>query len=138
MQIIAVANQKGGVGKTTTSTVLASGLYSKGHRVLLCDLDPQTNASFMTGVDVLSVANLYDVFKGEKTVGETIVPVRLGFDLLPGSLLLAAADSEFTQTGREYMLKEALDSIKEQYDYIVIPPMYPSFHLPIRLWPLSA
>ena len=124
MQIIAVANQKGGVGKTTTSTVLASGLYSKGHRVLLCDLDPQTNASFMTGVDVLSVANLYDVFKGEKTVEETIVPVRLGFDLLPGSLLLAAADSEFTQTGREYMLKEALDSIKEQYDYIVIdtPP----------------
>ena len=120
MQIIAVANQKGGVGKTTTSTVLASGLYSKGNRVLLCDLDPQTNASFMTGVDVLSVANLYDVFKGEKTVGETIVPVRLGFDLLPGSLLLAAADSEFTQTGREYMLKEALDSIKEQYDYIVI------------------
>ena len=88
MQIIAVANQKGGVGKTTTSTVLASGLYSKWHRVLLCDLDPQTNASFMTGVDVLSVANLYDVFKGE------------------------------------YMLKEALDSIKEQYDYIVIdtPP----------------
>lgn len=78
----------------------------------------------MTGVDVLSVANLYDVFKGEKTVKETIVPVRLGFDLLPGSLLLAAADSEFTQTGREYMLKEALDSIKEQYDYIVIdtPP----------------
>ena len=64
MQIIAVANQKGGVGKTTTSTVLASGLYSKWHRVLLCDLDPQTNASFMTGVDVLSVANLYDVFKG--------------------------------------------------------------------------
>ena len=88
--------------------------------MLLCDLDPQTNASFMTGVDVLSVANLYDVFKGEKTVKETIVPVRLGFDLLPGSLLLAAADSEFTQTGREYMLKEALDSIKEQYDYIVV------------------
>lgn len=124
MHIIAIANQKGGCGKTTTSTVLASGLYTKGHKVLLCDLDPQTNCSFLTGIDVLNVPTLYDVFKGTKTVQESIFPVKLGFDLLPGSLLLSAADSEFTQTGREYMLREVLDSVKERYDYIIIdtPP----------------
>lgn len=124
MKTIVFSNQKGGVGKTTSAAALAAGLKSRGFAVLAVDLDPQCNLCLSSGVDMLTVAHtLYDVFKGEASVDDVIVP-GLGYDIMPGGLALAAADMEFTQTGREYMLSEALEGVSGRYDYAVIdtPP----------------
>lgn len=125
MKTIVLSNQKGGVGKTTTSNALAAGLNNRGYRVLAVDLDPQCNLSFSCGVDMLAAEEtLYHVFKGESGVKETIIPLKLGFDLLPGGLMLSGADMDFTQTGREYMLSEALEEVAGNYDFCIIdtPP----------------
>ena len=125
MKVITLSNQKGGVAKTTTSSALSAGLYNRGFRVLAVDLDPQCNFCFGCGVDMLQIEkSLYDVFKGAATVQEIAVPVAVGYDLIPGGLTLAGADMDFTQTGREYMLTEALQTVKDKYDYVVIdtPP----------------
>lgn len=125
MKIITLSNQKGGVSKTTTAAALASGLSHRGYRVLAVDLDPQCNLSAGAGVDVLNVAGtIYNVFKGETDVEAAIYQSEIGYSVLPGGLLLAGADMEFTQTGREYMLSEALDRVSEAFDYCVIdtPP----------------
>lgn len=124
MKIITLANQKGGVAKTTTSSALAAGLTNRGNRVLAVDLDPQSNFSLSCGVDLLSFEQtIYDVFKGDTDVMSAIVETPLGYDLLPGGLALAAADMEFTQLGREKMLSKALSKVSG-YDYIIIdtPP----------------
>lgn len=118
--VIAVANQKGGTGKTTTALALAYGLYGRGNKVLVVDLDPQCNASYALGIDLLNVPTVYHVLKHEKDIKEAIQPVRVGLDVLTGSLALAGADAEFIQTGREHMLKEALETVKDKYDYIII------------------
>ena len=123
-KIIALANQKGGVAKTTTASALAAGLTDMGKRVLAVDLDPQSNFSLSCGVDLLSFTQtVYDVFKGLADVHAAIVETPLGYDLLPGGLSLAAADMEFTLLGREKMLAKALSKVDE-YDYIIIdtPP----------------
>ena len=125
MKILTLSNQKGGVAKTSTSNALSAGLYNRGHKVLAVDLDPQCNLSFSCGMDMLNTEKtLFDVFKGNADVTETIIPIKLGFDLLPGGLTLAGADMDFTQTGREYMLSEALEKVSENYDYCIIdtPP----------------
>ena len=124
MQVIAVTNQKGGVGKSTTALSLAFGLYNRGYKVLMLDTDPQSNTSFTMGIDLLNALTLYDVLKGEKIVQEVIFPVKMGLDIIPGNLSLALADIETTRPGREFVLKEMLESIKENYDYCVIdtPP----------------
>ena len=125
MKVIALSNQKGGVAKTTTASALAAGLYNRGFRVLAVDLDPQCNFCFGCGVDTFQIEKtLYDVFKKKAAPEEIIVPVAVGYDLMPGGLTLAGADMDFTQTGREYMLKEALQDVKEKYDYAVVdtPP----------------
>jgi chromosome partitioning protein len=125
MKTIVLSNQKGGVGKTTTSNALAAGLNNRGYRVLAVDLDPQCNLSLSCGVDMLAAEEtLYHVFKGESGVKETIIPLKLGFDLLPGGLMLSGADMDFTQTGREYMLSEALEEVAGNYDFCIIdtPP----------------
>lgn len=125
MKTIVLSNQKGGVGKTTTSNALAAGLNNRGYRVLAVDLDPQCNLSLSCGVDMLAAEEtLYHVFKGESGVKETIIPRKLGFDLLPGGLMLSGADMDFTQTGREYMLSEALEEVAGNYDFCIIdtPP----------------
>lgn len=124
MKIITLANQKGGVAKTTTSSALAAGLANRGNRVLAVDLDPQCNFSLACGVDLLSFdQTIYDVFKDDADIMSTIAPTPLGYDLLPGGLSLAAADMEFTQLGREKMLSNALSKVSG-YDYIIIdtPP----------------
>ena len=120
MQIIAIANQKGGTGKTTTALSLAYGLYGRGNKVLIVDLDPQCNASYALGIDLLNAPTVYQVLKNEKAIKEAIQPVRVGLDVLTGSLSLAGADAEFIQTGREHMLQEVLEPIKNKYDYIII------------------
>ena len=124
MKTVVFSNQKGGVGKTTSAAALAAGLKSRGHRVVAVDLDPQCNLCLSSGVDMLTVSKtMYDVFKGTATVNDVIVP-GLGYDIIPGGLTLAAADMDFTQAGREYMLSEALEGVSERFDYAVVdtPP----------------
>lgn len=125
MKIITLANQKGGVGKTASSSALASGLTLRGNRVLAIDLDPQSNFSLSCGVDVLSFKNtIFNVFKNEVSVDDVITTTPLSYDLIPGGLNLAGADMEFTQIGREKMLSKALSSLNNTYDFVVIdtPP----------------
>ena len=123
--IITLANQKGGVAKTTTSLALASGLTNHGYHVLGVELDPQSNSSLSSGIDTVELdETLYDVFKRTTDANSVLLTSPLGYDVLPGGLSLAGADMDFTQTGREYMLKEALEALDAKYDYIIIdtPP----------------
>lgn len=125
MRTITIANQKGGVAKTTTAWHLGVGLERKGSRILLVDMDPQSNLSFTANVDLLNIEHsLYDVFKGEATVKEALISVSDNIDILVGGLELAAADRTFTQLGREKMLSKALKTIQGNYDYCIIdtPP----------------
>ena len=124
-KIITLANQKGGVAKTTTSLALASGLTNHGYHVLGVDLDPQSNFSLSSGIDTVELdETLYDVFKRTTDANSVLLTSPIGYDVLPGGLSLAGADMDFTQTGREYMLKEALEALDAKYDYIIIdtPP----------------
>lgn len=121
MKKIVLACQKGGVAKSTTAYTMAAGLYNDGYKVLMIDTDPQANLSFTAGLDVASVKNsLYDVFKGTIPIDEAINNSGIGFDIVTGGLNMVSADMEFTQTGREYMLKESIDSIESEYDYCII------------------
>lgn len=121
MKKIVLACQKGGVAKSTTVYTMSAGLNNMGYKVLMIDTDPQANLSFTTGLDVANVKNsLYDVFKGTIPINKAINTSRIGFDIVTGGLNMISADMEFTQTGREYMLKEAIESIKDEYDYCLI------------------
>lgn len=125
MNTITITNQKGGVGKTATAQIIATGLADRGFRVLAVDADPQTNLSYSVGLTPDKVsADLYDVFTGADSSLQAIQPTAAGFDALAGSLKLAGADMEFTQAGREYRLREALEPVKEMYDFCIIdtPP----------------
>ena len=119
MKVISFCNQKGGVGKTSSALALASGLAKKDYKVLLIDLDPQCNASIASGADVLTMEKtLYNVFRDEAGFKDVIQKTDLGYDLVTGGLSLAGADMEFTQTGREYMLREVLESAL--YDFCIL------------------
>jgi chromosome partitioning protein len=88
--------------------------------VLAVDLDPQCNLSLASGADILNMdQTLYDVFKGSAELPDLIQKTELGYDLITGGLTLAGADMDFTQTGREFMLREALDSVKADYDFCI-------------------
>ena len=125
MKTITLSNQKGGVAKTTTAGALASGLSKKGFKVLAVDLDPQCNLALGSGADILNMdQTLYDVFKGTAELSGLISGTPMGYDLIAGGLSLAGADMDFTQTGREFMLREALDEIRADYDFCIVdtPP----------------
>ena len=125
MKTTCLCNQKGGVSKTTTAAALASGLAHRGYKVLAVDLDPQSNLSYSSGADPMTLSStIFDIFKEAIDVKSCIIQTDLGYDLLPGGLDLAGSDMDFTQTGREYMLKEALMEISDVYDYTIIdtPP----------------
>jgi len=124
MKTVSFCNQKGGVGKTTTTIAMVTGLVMRGFRVLAIDADPQMNLSYTSGITEGAEKNLYDVFRKAVPVQEAILHTKEGYDLIPGSLDLAAADMEFTQIGREYILKDQLSGVQGDYDFCIIdtPP----------------
>jgi chromosome partitioning protein len=123
-KIISFANQKGGVGKTTTVINLACALKNRGKRVLVVDYDPQGNCTSGMGVDKATKPNVYDLLADASLTPQTVVKTPYG-DLLPSNKAMAGAAVELVAVeNREYRLKEALDTVKANYDYIFIdsPP----------------
>lgn len=121
-EIIAVSNQKGGVGKSTTANAIGAYLYHQGYKVLYIDMDAQSNLTYALNVNTRAISSL-EVMTETAEARDAIVSTEQG-DLIPASPALAGADAILKDTGREYRLKEAIEPIKEKYDYIVIdtPP----------------
>ncbi len=126
-RIIAIANQKGGVGKTTTSINLSASLAEKGKKVLVIDTDPQGNTTSGFGVDKNDLEDtIYELILGECSIEDCIIKdVVKNVSILPSNVNLAAAEIELIGVERkEYILKKEVDWVKDQYDFIIIdcPP----------------
>lgn len=122
-RVVSVSNQKGGVGKTTTTSAVSAALTKKGFRVLAVDLDPQGNLTFSVKGDSELSASIYDVLKGAVKPQHAIQHVG-ACDLIASNILLSGTELDFTEQGREYLLRNALEPLKPYYDYIFIdtPP----------------
>lgn len=120
---IAITNQKGGVGKTTTSAALICGLHQRGARVLGIDLDPQGNLGFTLGLDIGNCVTIYEVLKGIIPINRAIAHTEFG-DVLPSDIMLSAAEIEFSSEERKFLLRNQLARIQDRYDFIIIdtPP----------------
>ncbi|MCX6029704.1 MAG: ParA family protein [Chloroflexi bacterium] len=126
-RIYAFANQKGGVGKTTTAVNLGAYLAAAGRRVLLVDADPQANATSSLGVDAGDLTHsLYDVLINRTPIGEVVVStLHAGLELAPSAPALAGAEVEMvSMLAREHLLRKACDGLTDRYDYVLIdcPP----------------
>jgi chromosome partitioning protein len=126
-KIISISNQKGGVGKTTTSINLSSNLAVMGKKILLVDVDPQGNAGSGLGLDVNSLSHTtYEVLLGEISAREAIVQTEIsGLNIIPANINLSGVDIDLiTQEGKEFSLKRAITPLRSEYDFIIIdcPP----------------
>lgn len=121
--IITITNQKGGIGKTTTAHNMGYGLAQRGYKVLLIDLDGQKNLTLATRSNQ-TFKNSYDLMTKKATAKECIHPIGENIDIINGSLDLATLDIELNNIGKEYRLKETLEPVKNNYDFIIIdtPP----------------
>lgn len=121
-EVIAIINQKGGVGKSTTALALGVGLKRRGYRILFIDLDAQGNLTHTLGIQSANVTSI-DLLAKRLDVREVLQKVEKG-SVVPASPILAGADTVLTEVGKEYRLKEALSKILDDYDYVIIdtPP----------------
>ena len=123
-RVIAVANQKGGVAKTTTAHAIAAGLTERGRSVLSIDLDPQASLTFAMGVESEPEPSMHDVMMGRTQIAEILYESN-GIDLAPSSIDLAGSEVHLlTRTGREFVLQRALRGLVDDYDFVMIdcPP----------------
>lgn len=122
-RIISIITQKGGVGKTTTVNALAAALHKSGRRVLTVDMDPQGNLSFSVGAETEDVNTIYNAMKKEVNTLDCIQRCNVA-DIIPSDILMTSLELEFTGENREFLLRDALEDVKNLYDYILIdsPP----------------
>lgn len=126
-RVIAVANQKGGVGKTTTAVNLSSALAQKGKKVLVVDVDPQGNTTSGVGIDKNTVkSTVYDILVNDADIKDVIVETPyFSMKVVPSNINLAGAEIELVgMNNREYLLKNAINSVRDDFDYIIVdcPP----------------
>ena len=120
-KILVVANLKGGVGKTATVQSISSGLTERGYRVLAVDCDAQGNLSTNLAAETENRATVFDLLMGDTTAKEAIQhPSGCKFSVIPSDLTLAWADRQFVRTGKEVLLRTALEPVFDMYDYIIL------------------
>lgn len=126
-RVISVSNQKGGVGKTTTTVNIAAFIAEKGYRVLIIDIDPQANAGYGLGINVQEMSNtVYEVLIGRNSIEDSVYKTGIeNLDIIPSNIHLSGAQADLLDVdGREYILKRAIRPVIDRYDYIFIdcPP----------------
>ena len=125
MRVIAIANQKGGVGKTTSTLNISAGLVLQGRRVLAVDVDPPGNLSQAFGVSTDDANTTYELLREECSAAEAIQQTAAGVDIIPADIALAGSERELLgKPGYEFLLAEALEKVSGEYDYILLdcPP----------------